>query len=423
MMRKTHTVQSRLFFFDNLRYLMVLLVLVFHAGASYGSAVAFWPFHEANPLELIDLVMFLLDVFMMSVLFFIAGYFVLPSLRRRGAWRFIKGKLQQLGLPWVVVTVLVLPVLDYIHYYAKSVESGLPIRGYGTHWLLSMAKIAEFRVGWMNMSTYLDMTDHFYQRYVWFLSLLLLFFAVFALFWKVRRRWGHVPAQHAKKETASNSSIRVALTLTALLTILLFALVKFLVSPSILDKGWFSLGNLIQFQPGKLVFYASYFGLGVYAYSRQWFTNQADFGPTWVWGLLSLSLFMATMLVSRDLSGAAEPPLGLRLAFVVLYPIWTLSFVGLFTAFAVRHWNSPRSLDRELVSNSYNMYLVHYVFPMTLPLLLRAWVGVPVLVKFGVVALATVVLSYGISRFVIKPFSRFVVIGLVGLTVLLAVIA
>ena len=46
---------NRLIFFDNLRYLMVLLVLVFHAGASYGSAVAFWPFHEANPVALIDL--------------------------------------------------------------------------------------------------------------------------------------------------------------------------------------------------------------------------------------------------------------------------------------------------------------------------------------------------------------------------------
>jgi hypothetical protein len=68
------------------------------------------------------------------------------------------------------------------------------------------------------------------------------------------------------------------------------------------------------------------------------------------------------------------------------------------------------------------MYLVHYVFVMTLPLLLSAWVGGPVLVKFGIVALATLLLSYGISKYAIKPYPRFVVIGLVGLNVLLAVV-
>jgi hypothetical protein len=68
------------------------------------------------------------------------------------------------------------------------------------------------------------------------------------------------------------------------------------------------------------------------------------------------------------------------------------------------------------------MYLVHYVFVMTLPLLLSAWVGGPVLVKFGVVALTTILLSFGISKYVVKPYPRFVVIGLVGLNVLLALI-
>ena len=128
------------------------------------------------------------------------------------------------------------------------------------------------------------------------------------------------------------------------------------------------------------------------------------------------------MLVGRNLSVAVEPSLELQLSFVVLYPLWTLSFLGTFTAFASRRWNHPTPLGRELAANSYNMYLVHYVFVMTLPLLLSAWVGGPVLVKFGIVALATVLLSYGISKYVIKQYPRFVVIGLVGLNVLLAVV-
>jgi glucan biosynthesis protein C len=52
---------------------------------------------------------------MMTVLFFIAGYFALPSLEKRGGKRFVIGKLKRLGLPWLVVIVLLLPVLDYLH--------------------------------------------------------------------------------------------------------------------------------------------------------------------------------------------------------------------------------------------------------------------------------------------------------------------
>ena len=59
---------------------------------------------------------------------------------------------------------------------------------------------------------------------------------------------------------------------------------------------------------------------------------------------------------------------------------------------------------------------------MTLPLLLSTWGG-PALVKFGIVALATILLSFGVSKYIVKPYPRFVVMGLVGLNVLLAVVA
>jgi len=424
MEQKIHAPQNRLIFFDNLRYLMVLLVLVFHSGASYGSMVAFWPYHDPNPSELIDHIMPLFDVFMMSILFFIAGYFALPSLQKREGNRFLAGKFKRLGIPWLVVTVLVLPALDYTHSYTQSIGQGLLPRNYGTHWWLSIKKVAEFHTGPMRMSEYLDMTEHFYQRYMWFLSLLLLFFVVFWLLYEVRKKWSWVSERPIREETPSNRSVYYTLAWVGLLNVLLFALIKFLLSSPAdpFDMEWRSLGNLVQFETAKLAFYVPYFGLGVYAYSRRWFTGGKDLGRPWVWGLVCFLLMVATMLVARSMTRAVEPSMGLQLAFVVLYPVWTLSFLGAFTAFASRCWNHATPLGRELGANSYNMYLVHYVFVMLLPLLLSAWVGGSVLVKFGIVALATVLLSYGVSKYVIKPYPRFVVIGLVGLNVLLAVV-
>jgi len=424
MKQEINAPQNRLIFFDNLRYLMVLLVLVFHSGASYGSIVAFWPYHDPNPSELIDHIMPLFDVFMMSILFFIAGYFGLPSLQKKGGRRFLEGKFKRLGIPWLVVTILVLPVLDYIHYYIQSIGKGLSPRNFVTHWWLSIKKITEFHIGPMRMTEYLDMTEHFYQRYMWFLSLLLLFFVVFWMLYEAREKWSRVSERPIREEAASNRSVYYTLSLVGLLNVLLFALVKFLLSSPTdpFDMVWRSLGNLIQFETAKLAFYAPYFCLGIYAYSRKWFTSGNDFGRPWVWGLICFLLMVANMLVGRSMIRAVEPSMGLQLFFVVLYPLWTLSFLGMFTAFASRRWNHATPLSREFAANSYNMYLVHYVFVILLPLLLIAWAGGPVLVKFGVVALSTVLLSYGISKYVIKQYPRFVVIGLVGLNVLLVVV-
>jgi len=399
---------------------MVLLVLVFHSGASYGTMVGFWPFHDANPTEWVDILMILLDTFMMSILFFIAGYFCLASLCKRDGRRFLGDKFRRLGVPWLVVTALVLPVLDYVHYYARSAASGVEPRGYATHWWRSMKMIAQFDTGPMRMSEYLDMTEHFYQRYMWFLSLLLLFFVLSWLLYGAYKKWGRAPGRQESHPARSNRW--GAMVAVGLLTVLLFAPIYWRVSPNPIKivGSWFSLGNLIQFQPAKLVFYASYFGLGLYAYANRWFTGGADLGRPWVWGTICLLLMSARMLVARSISRAAEVPVGLHLAFVVLYPLWTLSFLGLFTAFASRRWNRDTPFSREVAVHSYNMYLVHYAFVMTLQPLLGNWVGGPVPIKFGIVSLLTVALSYGVSRYLLRPHPRLVVAGLAGVSVLLA---
>jgi len=424
MKQKINAPQHQLIFFNNLRYLMVLFVLIFHSGLSYGSLIGFWPYHDPNPSAVINHILPLFDVFMMSILFFIAGHFALPSLQKKGGRHFIKGKFKRLGIPWLVVTILVLPILDYIHYYIKFIKKGLSPRGYGTHWWLSMKKIAELHIGPMKMSEYLDMTEHFYQRYMWFLSLLLLFFVIFWLLYEAGKKWSLVSERPIQEETTSNRSVYQALLLVGFLSVILFALVKFILSSPAdpFDMVWRSLGNLIQFETAKLAFYAPYFGLGIYAYSRKWFTSGNDFGRPWVWGLICFFLMAVNMLIGRSLIRTVEPSLVIQFSFVVFYPLWTLSFLGLLTSFASRRWNHVKLPGRELAANSYEMYQVHYVFVMTLPLLLSAWIGGPVLIKFGVVALSTILLSYVFSKYVIRPFPRLVLIGLVCLNILLVVV-
>ena len=69
------------------------------------------------------------DVFFMSLMFFISGLFVLPSLRRSGAAAFLGNRLVRLGLPFAVGVTVLMPAA----YYAGWLAAGHP-EGYLDYW-------------------------------------------------------------------------------------------------------------------------------------------------------------------------------------------------------------------------------------------------------------------------------------------------
>jgi glucans biosynthesis protein C len=398
---------SRTIFFDNLRSLMVLLVLIFHSGASYGSGVEFWPFHDKNPSRIIDIFMFLCDVFMMAILFFIAGFFTLPNLQKKGTLRFITGKLKRLGLPWLIITIIILPILDYIYYYVQHFNQVMPLRSFWEHWILSVNKIMEFHIGWIDMSRYWNMNENFYQRYMWFISLLLLFFILFALVHKINLFMNIKPKNQDSIGSELKPVVIKPLATTAIIMIILFSLIRFLVYREFMAFGWFSLGNIIQFQFGKLIIYICCFGLGIYAFSQKWFTNNAAFGKAWIWALMCFCLFGLNMLVLKNLKSVETQFLIAKIAFCALYPLWSLSFLGFFVSWTYRHWNRPTRFNMNLSNNSYYMYMVHYIFPFTLPLILK-YLEVSSILKFGILSVGTILFSYLISRYVMKSFYQII---------------
>jgi glucans biosynthesis protein C len=414
--RNTVDSAGRVAFLDNLRTLMVLLVLVFHSAASYSSTVEFWPFHDRNPSKILDLFLFVSDTFMMSVLFFVAGYFALPSVRKKGSWAFVKGKLTRLGVPWLVITVALLPLLDYIHYRRAALSDGGTVRGYGAHWLLSMKRIGDFHVGWMNMAEYRNMADQFYQRYMWYVSLLVLFFVVFALFWAAAKSIvGDIERPVSERPIRKPGWYRIVVT--AAIAVLLFALVRFFFYENFADKGWFSLGNVFQFQCGKLVLYACCFSLGAHAFLRNWLKRSDNLGRLWAWALGCLLLFGINLVTLMMLKRPGGNILPFQVLFVLFYPLWTLSFLGLFLSVAARYLNRSTAFSRSLADWSYGMYLGHYAFSMILPLFLGVFCGMAVLFKFSIVATSTLLASYVLSRFVLTPFPRMTIASLVLLNV------
>jgi len=66
-------------------------------------------------------VVLVLDVPLMLIMFFIAGFFACPSLTERSVTVFVKGKILRLGLPWAAGIFIFAPLVTYLIYYSRNV--------------------------------------------------------------------------------------------------------------------------------------------------------------------------------------------------------------------------------------------------------------------------------------------------------------
>lgn len=108
--------------FDYLRAFVILLVLAHHSVIAYSrfaflnpeNPIATWsPVVDSQRWIGFDVLVGLNDTFFMSLLFFISGLFVWPSLARKGARKYLVDRLKRLGLPFTVAVPLLIPLAFY----------------------------------------------------------------------------------------------------------------------------------------------------------------------------------------------------------------------------------------------------------------------------------------------------------------------
>lgn len=117
----TEREKNRVYFIDYLRGLLVLYVVFDHSMhpysphfkkmhyfADFGGTLFFDIWHMHN------------DVIMMPLLYFLAGLFVLSSLKRRGWLSFAKEKFYRLVIPFVLGTAIIVPPQKYISNVLKN---------------------------------------------------------------------------------------------------------------------------------------------------------------------------------------------------------------------------------------------------------------------------------------------------------------
>ena len=124
---------------SNLRAFVILIVLAFHSMLAYvqwtaantadfdSPPYAWRAFAVVDDQRFFGFDLFCAwqDVYLMSLMFFLSGLFVWPSLTRKNDWAFLRDRLVRLGLPYVFGIAVLMPLATYPSYRITAVDPGL----------------------------------------------------------------------------------------------------------------------------------------------------------------------------------------------------------------------------------------------------------------------------------------------------------
>jgi fucose 4-O-acetylase-like acetyltransferase len=128
------TKRPRLLYVDNLRTLLIIMVVLWHMAVTYGAS-GFWPYQESQADDLTILVFTLFSAingpYVLGFFFLIAGYFSPGAYDRRGPGEFLKARIIRLGIPLLIYVLLIDPLI----YYAIRVSaSGISVSLFWHFW-------------------------------------------------------------------------------------------------------------------------------------------------------------------------------------------------------------------------------------------------------------------------------------------------
>ena len=211
---------KRLYYLDNLKVCLTVLVIMHHAGQAYGNGGA-WAYTPSNPAEFMPWIWHFFSTnaaFFMGLYFFISGYFVPKSFDKQGSKQFVHKKLLRLGVPLLFMGGII------------SILSGKPEIGH-----------------------------------MWFVESLLVFCLVYA----VIRHW----VSPIEKECSSKPTI-IGLLIVALLMGVGSYFIR-QVSPQ--DHWIWPFGIIpLPMEPAHYLQYVMMFVLGILAYRFHWFDKMSN---------------------------------------------------------------------------------------------------------------------------------------------------
>ncbi|QGY39890.1 acyltransferase family protein [Pseudodesulfovibrio cashew] len=383
---------ERVIFLDVVRTVVVLFVVILHAACSYAEIIPWWSVQEFPKEPAYTLIILFFDLFCMPALFLLAGYFAPESMRRHGTMGFIKAKFRRLGIPFLLLALLFVPVISYIGFIGQTHSE----QGFLHFWIFQLT------TAWKPILLLLDSAKtaiphafDFSQWHLWFISLLLIFFLLYAALRNA------LPGLFRSLDKLETGPGRILLYM--FLACAISALSDAAINLAVPDWAWAKIGGYLMFQPTRLGLYLTFFLLGVVANHTGWFRSTAIPNPLWLWLMAALALDVAFLAWSRTFIQLTGPaPLSLGLLHATLRAFAAMAWTGVLIKAALRWGNSPGPLKSSLSRSSYDIYLLHLPIVVGLQLLVVTW-PVGLFVKFLFVSVAAILVCWQLSRRLVGP--------------------
>ena len=364
---------------DNLRAVVILIVLAFHSVLAYvewtpATSAGFdeppyawraFPIVDSHRWFGFDLFCAWQDVYLMSLLFLLSGLFVWPSLLRKRNWGFLRDRLLRLGLPVGFGVVYLVPLAIYPAFRVRALDPS--VSAYWQHYL-SLPFLPNGQL--------------------WFLwQLLALNVVVTGLNWIAPN------ALNALGQWSASAGKRPARYFTILVAVSALAYVP--MTLAFTPWEWSNSGPLaVQFC--RPLLYAVYFfagvGIGVEGIDHSLLVVDGPLPQRWAWWLAAAlgCLFLWMGLTALTMNGPA--PIAIDIAadfsFVLACASGSLFLIVASLRFAA---NRSQIFD-HLSANAYSLYVVHYGFVVWLQYALLG-VALFAVIKGAIVLGATLILS------------------------------
>jgi glucan biosynthesis protein C len=362
---------TRLLFIDNIRWLMIVLVILNHLADTYGHIGGWYYMAPVKNDALSNLIFAMIasftQAFFMGLLFFIAGYFVPGSCDKKGVARFLRDRLFRLGLPTLIFMIILQPLTVWMAYFLHH-------PGF-TSWCLKYLTTPELLSG---------------TGPLWFALALLLFSIIYAG-WRLLFKTGPSPVNE-KPIIITHAGV--------LAVIAVISVVAFLI------RWGQPIGTaVLNMQLGFFAQYIILFILGIVAYRQNWLASLSlGFGRFWfhLALILGIPLWFVIMVLGNAPKSLLPFSGGLHWQAAV-YAVWESFFcigicLGLLVIYREKY-NTQGPASRFLSKNYFGVYVFHAPILVGTALIFSDWLAYPLL-KAIIVAAIVLPVSFGFSYLV-----------------------
>jgi glucan biosynthesis protein C len=360
---------DRLYFADNLRTFIIVLVVLHHIAIIYGIIGAFYyyepPYNDPLAFTVLGLFVIINQAYFLGLLFLISGYFSPGSLDRKGLRRFLRDRLIRLGIPLVVFFFVLNPISAIGLYHMPASLGGITTP-----------------LTWHDYPTLLGLGP------MWFVAMLLIFDIGYAIWWTARRHT--MQRNQSTDEPPRYRAIAAFILLLAVITYL----IRIVIPATAYVASFPTLGYLPQ--------YLSFFIIGIAAVRHNWFLNVPR-----SMGRVGFALALIATITIFPVAASGGVPLAAGNGYwqSAVFALWDSTVavgmsLGLVTFFR-EHINWSGSRSRFLQRHAYTVYIIQAPIIVFVALALMG-LNIEHLLKFCLAAVIIVPLCFATAYLVLK---------------------